>query len=391
MRTRWLVVALTVSTVLNGVLLVAWLLALQPPPAAARITVRRPDITNILRPIRTNIVLQPRLLTWADIESEDYAEFVRNLRAIGCPEPTVRDIIVADVDELFATRRIAEVPNPRREWWRPSPDPQLAGAARERRAALEAERQELLTTLLGAGWELDRFTARGDETGNPLDGPAFANLPLEARLRVREIERRLLPPPGEDGGTPDAGAAATLSDHDLREALATVLDPPQVEEYLLRYSRGADRLRSELAGFDPTPDEFRRLYAAREQAAASAATAPPSPPGLQAVEQERDTGELLAEVLGPARYAHYRLTRDPIFQATRQALEQSGLDASHLVPVYQVNLAAREEEQRLLSNPDLSEEDRAEQLHELEQEHLASLRKLLGDEQLRRLRPPAEP
>ncbi|MGC8991261.1 MAG: hypothetical protein ACP5MD_14190, partial [Verrucomicrobiia bacterium] len=41
--------------------------------------------TNILRPIRTNIIVRPQFLTWRDIESDDYATYVQNLRAIGCP------------------------------------------------------------------------------------------------------------------------------------------------------------------------------------------------------------------------------------------------------------------------------------------------------------------
>src|SRR5690349_13940800 len=39
---------------------------------------------------------------WRQMESEDYQQYLANLRAIGCPEKTVRDIILADVNDLFA-------------------------------------------------------------------------------------------------------------------------------------------------------------------------------------------------------------------------------------------------------------------------------------------------
>lgn len=42
---------------------------------------------------------------WSQIESGDYRIYVANLRAIGCPEQTIRDIITADVDSLYAARR----------------------------------------------------------------------------------------------------------------------------------------------------------------------------------------------------------------------------------------------------------------------------------------------
>jgi hypothetical protein len=42
---------------------------------------------------------------WSQIESTNYFTYISNLRAIGCPPQTVRDLIVADVDGLYAPRR----------------------------------------------------------------------------------------------------------------------------------------------------------------------------------------------------------------------------------------------------------------------------------------------
>jgi hypothetical protein len=42
---------------------------------------------------------------WSQLESTNYRTYMGNLRAIGCPERTLRDIIVADVDGLYASRR----------------------------------------------------------------------------------------------------------------------------------------------------------------------------------------------------------------------------------------------------------------------------------------------
>jgi hypothetical protein len=40
--------------------------------------------------------------TWRQIESSDYRAYIANIRSIGCPEQTIRDIIVADVHGLYA-------------------------------------------------------------------------------------------------------------------------------------------------------------------------------------------------------------------------------------------------------------------------------------------------
>lgn len=42
---------------------------------------------------------------WASVESTDYRTYIANLRGIECPEQTIRDIIKADVDALYAPRR----------------------------------------------------------------------------------------------------------------------------------------------------------------------------------------------------------------------------------------------------------------------------------------------
>ena len=52
---------------------------------------------------RTNV--QP--FQWGQLESTDYRTYIANLRGIGCPEQTIRDIITADVDSVFAKRRDA--------------------------------------------------------------------------------------------------------------------------------------------------------------------------------------------------------------------------------------------------------------------------------------------
>lgn len=38
---------------------------------------------------------------WSQLDSSDYHIYVKNLRAIGCPEPTVRAIVTTDVDSIY--------------------------------------------------------------------------------------------------------------------------------------------------------------------------------------------------------------------------------------------------------------------------------------------------
>src|SRR5262249_46403294 len=55
---------------------------------------------------------QPFLATssnfsWRVLESADYKQYIANLRAVGCPEQTVQDIIIAAVTKQYAAREVA--------------------------------------------------------------------------------------------------------------------------------------------------------------------------------------------------------------------------------------------------------------------------------------------
>ena len=54
---------------------------------------------------RTNFVVRRQIFSWKDLESPDYPTYILNLRNIGCPEQTVRDIIIADVNALYSLKR----------------------------------------------------------------------------------------------------------------------------------------------------------------------------------------------------------------------------------------------------------------------------------------------
>ena len=47
-------------------------------------------------------MLRRQLFSWREVESADYATYIANLRDIGCPEQTIRDIIIADVNQLYS-------------------------------------------------------------------------------------------------------------------------------------------------------------------------------------------------------------------------------------------------------------------------------------------------
>jgi len=106
----------------------------EEPPAAAETAVPATTV-----PVRGD----ERPFNWSQLESSDYSTYIANLRSIGCPEQTIRDIITADVDSQYA---------PRRE----PLEQKLTGNASAKSGALESglqkmrqEEASLITGLLG--------------------------------------------------------------------------------------------------------------------------------------------------------------------------------------------------------------------------------------------------
>ena len=53
--------------------------------------------TNSQQVVTNTVVKQ---MTWETVEAADYRVYIENLRNIDCPEETIRDIILADVNKL---------------------------------------------------------------------------------------------------------------------------------------------------------------------------------------------------------------------------------------------------------------------------------------------------
>src|SRR6188508_1706822 len=110
MRARTL---LLVSLVLNVALisaLVTWFsLAPRNQPRVVRPLNAAAFNSNLIpRIVKSNVFMRANAFTWQQVESPDYAVYVANLRSLGMPNTTIRDIILADVDQLFAQRRREE-------------------------------------------------------------------------------------------------------------------------------------------------------------------------------------------------------------------------------------------------------------------------------------------
>ena len=73
--------------------------AAPPPPQVTAETAAPPSRVSAPPPAQP-----PAPFRWSQLDDKDYHVYVKNLRAIGCPEPSVRAIAAADVHAVFQVR-----------------------------------------------------------------------------------------------------------------------------------------------------------------------------------------------------------------------------------------------------------------------------------------------
>ena len=380
---------LLLSLVLNAALLaVLWfLLRNESEPASSALGPELAEPGSGV--VRTNVVVRRQNFVWSDIESEDYPTYIANLRLIGCPESTIRDIIVAEVTQMFARRRTSEVVTASQQWWRSEPDPAVAWAAVARIRELEEERRALLSRLLGPEWESMDYPLPSLETLVPLDGAILGALSAEMKRAVQRIEREALQRQGEylaareaAGEQPDPAELARLR-AEARGALAAVLPPEALEEYLLRYSQEATDLRRRLAGVETSPEEFRALFRAmdplgQELGTTSGAGGADSLKRRSDLEEERE--RVLRQVLGEERYEEYRLVRNPLYQQARGVAAAAGVPDDRILPLAAIYRLTEIEEAQIRNDTALSPDEKAVRLEAMRIAQQESVSQLLGAE-----------
>ncbi len=388
MRSRsWFIISLGLNVLLLG----AWLVARHnsgTPGASA------PEVAGIGETrYRTNVVVRRQNFTWEEVESIDYVTYIKNLRSIGCPEKTIRDIIVADVNQLYSHRRVTEVVAPEQQWWRSDPDPELINKAAAKVKELETERKNLLTKLLGPGWDTESNALPPARTGVSLAGPILGDLApatkqfvYDAAVRAQQRIDAYQDAQRQADKPIDPREIAKIR-QELRDELAKVLNQQQLEEYQLRYSSTANQLRDELHGMDLNPDEFRALYKQRDQIQTDPDlnyTGDDATRLQHRAQLEAQRDEIMRRALGDERFAVYELNQDPVFRTSKATAERLGVPAESIIPIYQINRLTQSELDRIRSDDTMTTEEKVEALGAAQVEQQKSLEKILGPEAFQR-------
>ncbi len=355
-----------------------------------QIAVRKINPTNLLA------ALANRVLHWQAIESTNYQTYIANLRTIGCPEETIRDIIIADVSKLYARRRAALTEKEPYRFWR-SGISQFSPETRRELQALEAEKRELVQELLGVDYrvELGRYMSTGLDT----DARAYDFLPEEKRTQLLAIEEKYRGQ--QEGLYSQVGGLLLPEDHaewqrleqQKQQELAALLSADEMHEYELRFSPTSEALRTGLDGFEPSEEEFRRIFSLQqvydEEFAKGLETVDAASPEAHALAEaaaQRALNEELRKTLGEERYSSYVRALDPDYQNLVQLTQRLDLPEQLAGRVYTMKQEAERQKQRVENNVLLTEEQRQNALAAIARETERSIATVMGERPFRTYR-----
>jgi hypothetical protein len=330
---------------------------------------------------------------WRQLESEDYRGYIQRLRSVGCPESTIHDIIIADLDRLFSPRLRAL--QPYREnltYWEPEEEELLnnvndAELLRQERA-VEQEKRAVIKELTGVDLATERLKLKGQED---YYDRRLSFLPEEKRWDVRRaleeyhdqawaIRQKQLDGYGLDDQS-RAELARLRKERDAR--LDQLLGLEDRKTFDLWLSETASQVRHDVYGMDATEQEFQAIYQARKKFDTQW---PRDEIDLEnpLVHQRWETAQqqldqTIRSALGDERFLAYKRGQDPDFHALSALIARFSLPQGVAAEVYGYKQAFLDYRDAVGFDGRLSPEQKQQTLSAIQEETVRVLRDRLGE------------
>lgn len=317
----------------------------------------------------------PPAFHWSQLESEDYAQYLANLRGIGCPEETACDILRADVADLFRQRLKALIQPLHAQYWallakgHGDQNPVIEETLKQIKE-LQTEQSELLSDLLGSPDGKTEQTPPGryeQLLGDVLSVEKLAQLRELGAKYVRldaELREQL-------ASAPKAELEKQLAalHREGRQAQDALLTPEEIAEYRLRTSPIANARETFSALLNE--EEFRKLAALGVKIGDKADAA---------------SNDQVKTVIGPERFAEFQRVQDNDFLQLEKLARRTELPRETAVQVYEMKRAADAQLLRVKADKSLSDETRDELVRAIHAESERATAAALGERAMKAYR-----
>jgi len=322
---------------------------------------------------QTNFISQPPAapFDWSQVESEDFSIYAENLRGIGCPEETVRDILTAEINDLFVHRRQDLFRPLQSQFW----DLMALGGENhlfskeieEKAEALDQEKEMLLKKVLRAAPPEEKNLSPSEYESLMSDSLSPEKV-QQLRDTVEKFNKRR--EQIQLSGASEVGKEKMAAlDQQLAAEQKGILSPAEMEEFNLRKSPFAQQLQN-LPGFKASEEELRAM-------AGLTLTEKPEPTDKKSPDYEAKLAEQRAEkekidkqmkaLLGENRFAEYERSKDGNFKNLSQLARRYDLPLQTISEVYEMERSTLKEV-RALKKSNAASEEREEALETIRQQ-----------------------
>jgi hypothetical protein len=358
MNAKTLKVGIIAFAALAGVLLAVNLVVyarqkavVQDAPAAVRSAPKQTaPASSPLVPDRKPGNTPAPAFSWQPIESSDYKAYIANLRKLSFPEELIREIIVADIEKLYAPRE-----EPLK--WKPAPyDASLAERRKQPTTQdiknlmqlrdLQVEKQGILRDLLGV--TIPRDILRTPNSRN-YEGYEYAlsQLPPEKREAVQRLqEDEFL---NDDlnqtkyngyGSAPEVQEYRALNDR-IHAEFQKIMTPDEYDRYMMNSMPPGTEMARRIIGMEPTDEEMLKIWHLtdeqwREEGGVYGRwhAERRTPDQITAANEKLQAG--LKEALGDDRYLDYQMAVSETGQQLRNLTTRYDLPRETLAEAFQL-------------------------------------------------------
>jgi hypothetical protein len=361
-----------------------------PRPRASAATLSKPTTAAAADPLSTasyspdSPTFITNHFTWSQVESEDFEQLALNLRALGCPEKTVRDVVVARAHrslEQASKERAPHLP-----FW--SAGLRRSRAKRQAEQQAESARQAIVTRLervigqdvfLEDAELMDKFEEQALTRFiiGPVPEEAFSNVTATlARFgKLRDqINSRIQ---GVWLDTDEAELAQLRTEY--RRELAAALTSAQLEEMTARMAMLGlmDRVKFEATDLNPAEARQLSLIRARFSDPLNCKDLLFSDKSMTG-EQEQELKLAEREFLGEARFAQFERAVDGDFKTLFELGREQNLPLDAAVRVFDLRKLTRQEAERLRQDKSLSDPEREQALAQIQADAQRAVLQVLG-------------
>lgn len=335
--------------------------------------------------------------SWSQLESEDYKAYIARLRRIGCPEQTIRDIIIADLDNLLAPRLQAiygwrkdlqywhpeeeELANnqDRRDWWRQEKE-------------IEREKREVIRELVQTDLIRERLNQKGYKDYYER---RLSFLPEDKRSQVRgllekydEEEQKVRSREWDEDEplNPQEQSQLKQLQEERRANVASLLSPAEQDQFELWMSKTANTVRHAVYGMEATEEEFLTIYRARKTFDQDWSEADPALMDEATRGQwEQAKARLDDDVrtqLGEQRFQDFKRGEDDDFHHLNAAVTRYKLPREIAVEVYEYKRVVTDMRAKVQADPSIAEDRKQALMKAMSDETVRSVKALLGEKPL---------